>query len=85
MPRFTLLALFVLTSSAIAADDPLRLFPEDKKPADRRLSTVRTLNDKDFFLRPPRHPRRLGRSPAVRPRADPRRHRPVADAAAHTP
>jgi dienelactone hydrolase len=51
MLRSCLLAL--LLPAVAVADDPLRLFGADKKPADRRLTTVRTLNDKDFFLRPP--------------------------------
>ncbi len=53
MLRSALLGLFILTVSAQAADDPLRLFPEGKKPDDRRLTTVRTLDNKDFDLRPP--------------------------------
>jgi dienelactone hydrolase len=51
MPRLLLLA--ALLPAAAGAADPTRLFPEGARPADRRLSTVRTLNDKDFFLRPP--------------------------------
>jgi dienelactone hydrolase len=53
MLRSALLGLFILTVSAQAADDPLRLFPEGKKPDDRRLTTVRTLDNKDFDLHPP--------------------------------
>jgi dienelactone hydrolase len=37
----------------VAAADSLNLFPPDKKPNDKRLSTVRTLNDKDFVLKVP--------------------------------
>src|SRR5262245_66667991 len=47
-----LVGLLVLPCLASAAD-PTRLFGEGKKPTDRRLTTVRSLNDKDFFLRPP--------------------------------
>ena len=43
----TLFACLLLAGAAVAADgDP-------KKPADRRLTTVRTLDDKDFDLKPP--------------------------------
>jgi dienelactone hydrolase len=42
-----LFASLILAGVAVAADgDP-------KKPADRRLTTVRTLDDKDFDLKPP--------------------------------
>ncbi len=42
-----LFVCLIVAGAAVAADgDP-------KKPADRRLTTVRTLNDKDFVLRPP--------------------------------
>ena len=37
----------------VAAADSLTLYPADKKPNDKRLGTVRTLNDKDFNLRVP--------------------------------
>jgi dienelactone hydrolase len=37
----------------VTAADSLNLFPPDKKPNDKRLSTIRTLNDKDFFLKVP--------------------------------
>ena len=40
-------------ASLATADDPSRVFPPDRKPTDRRLTVVRTLNDKDFFLKPP--------------------------------
>jgi dienelactone hydrolase len=53
MLRCALLVLFVLASTVRAADDPLRLFPEGVKPGDGRLSTVRTLNNKDFDLHSP--------------------------------
>jgi dienelactone hydrolase len=45
----TLLTLPALTR----ADDPTRVLPADAKPADARLGKVRTLEDKDFFLRVP--------------------------------
>src|SRR5262249_31179688 len=49
-----LLCLLTLASASRADDQHLaaRLFG-DKKPADRRLTAVRSLNDKDFFLRVP--------------------------------
>src|SRR4051794_24142087 len=53
MQRFLPLALLLALPCLAGADDLTRLFPEGKKPADRRLTTVRSLNDKDFFLRPP--------------------------------
>src|SRR5436305_12465965 len=53
MLRCALLVLFILTTAVRAADDPLRLFPEGAKPADGRLSTVRTLDNKDFDLHTP--------------------------------
>jgi dienelactone hydrolase len=37
----------------LALAGPLDVMPEGKKPADRRLTAVRTLNDKDFFFRAP--------------------------------
>src|SRR5262245_66017435 len=51
MPR--LLLLVALLPAAAFADDPTRLFPDGKKPADQRLAKVRTLNFTDFFLKPP--------------------------------
>src|SRR5262245_41118092 len=52
--RRLLLLLALAPAASLAADsDPTRVLPEGKRPADRRLTTVRTLNDKDFFLRPP--------------------------------
>jgi dienelactone hydrolase len=47
--------LFALTATpARSADaDPTRVLPPGEKPADSRLDKVRTLNDKDFFLRVP--------------------------------
>jgi dienelactone hydrolase len=51
MPR--LLLLVALLPAAAIADDPSRVLPEGKKPADRRLTRVRDLNDTDFFLKPP--------------------------------
>jgi dienelactone hydrolase len=53
MLRSTLLVLCLWPGTLLAAEDPLRLFLEGKKPADRRLTTTRSLNDKDFFLNPP--------------------------------
>ncbi len=55
MKRAVLLLLLAWPLVARAGDtsSPTRLFSDGKKPADRRLSVVRTLNDKDFFLRPP--------------------------------
>lgn len=47
------LSLLLLLPLLALADDPTRLLPEDKTPNDRRLSVVRTLRDKDFFLTPP--------------------------------
>jgi dienelactone hydrolase len=50
-------ALVLVTLLAAAArpaeSDPTRLLPSGKKPADSRLGKVRTLDDKDFFLRVP--------------------------------
>ncbi len=43
--------LFPLTLLALAG--PLDLLPDGKKPADKRLSAIRTLNDKDFNLKVP--------------------------------
>ncbi|MGL4555071.1 MAG: alpha/beta hydrolase family protein, partial [Gemmataceae bacterium] len=37
----------------LCSADSLALFPPDKKPADKRLTAVRNLNDKDFFLKVP--------------------------------
>jgi dienelactone hydrolase len=51
MLRASVLALFLVPAALLA--DTLTLFTNGKKPADRRLTTVRSLNDKDFFLRPP--------------------------------
>jgi dienelactone hydrolase len=56
MPRFvSLLSLTLLLTPAVrAADaDPTRVLDPGQKPADRRLDMVRTLNDKDFFLKVP--------------------------------
>jgi hypothetical protein len=43
-------ALLLSLTAARADTDPTRLFPAGKSPDDKRLTTVRTLNDKDFFL-----------------------------------
>jgi dienelactone hydrolase len=54
MKRAGLLLLVCVPVAALAGDIPdVRLFSGDSKPTDRRLSTVRTLNDKDFNFRPP--------------------------------
>ncbi|MFO0880572.1 MAG: hypothetical protein U0840_24765 [Gemmataceae bacterium] len=45
--------LLVVALVPLVASAETRLFPEGKKSGDRRLTVVRTLNDKDFFLRPP--------------------------------
>ena len=42
-----LLVCLIVAGAAVAADS------DSKKPADRRLTTVRTLDDKDFDLKPP--------------------------------
>ncbi len=47
-----LLALTILPARS-ADSDPTRVLPSGEKPADSRLGKVRTLNDKDFFLRVP--------------------------------
>lgn len=51
--RRIVLTLALLAPVVATADDPTRLFPGDRKPADRRLTVVRTLNDTDFHLQPP--------------------------------
>ena len=54
MKRAILLLLLCCPVAALADEvPPVRLLGDDKKPADRRLTVVRSLNDKDFFLRPP--------------------------------
>jgi hypothetical protein len=55
MKRFLVLGLVAATLciGRTAADDPARVLPPDKKPDDARLTRVRTLNDKDFFFKPP--------------------------------
>jgi dienelactone hydrolase len=50
MPRLSLPALLLLALPLPAAEPGK---PNENKRVDRRLSTVRTLNDKDFFFRPP--------------------------------
>jgi dienelactone hydrolase len=47
--------LLVLTAAPVrsADTDPTRVLPPGEKSADSRLGKVRTLNDKDFFLRVP--------------------------------
>lgn len=47
------LTMALLAPAVVAAADPTRLFSDDTKPNDKRLTVVRTLNDKDFHLRPP--------------------------------
>src|SRR4051812_22929964 len=51
--RTLLLCLVLLSALSARAADPTHVVEEGKKPADIRLTRVRTLNDKDFFLRPP--------------------------------
>ncbi len=54
MRRPAALAPLLLLPTLLAADvDPTRVLPAGKKPADGRLTKVRTLNDKDFFFTPP--------------------------------
>ncbi len=57
MKRLPVLLPFVLVLMAApvrsADSDPTRVLPPGEKPADSRLGKVRTLNDKDFFLRVP--------------------------------
>src|SRR5262245_57971997 len=53
MTRSLSLLTLVLLTGLIRADDPTKLFSDGEKPKDRRLNTVRSLNDKDFILRPP--------------------------------
>ncbi|HEY7157919.1 MAG TPA: alpha/beta hydrolase family protein [Gemmataceae bacterium] len=54
-PTSIALVLLVLTAASVrpAESDPARVLPPGEKPADSRLGKVRTLNDKDFFLRVP--------------------------------
>jgi dienelactone hydrolase len=53
-PAFAAALLLGLTATIWAADtDPTRVLPPDKKSEDSRLGKVRTLNDKDFFLKVP--------------------------------
>jgi dienelactone hydrolase len=52
MKRYLLGPLF-LTLGVCRADDPSRVLPPGQKPADSRLTRVRTLNDKDFVFTPP--------------------------------
>lgn len=42
-----------LAESPTSTADPSHLLPEGQKPADSRLTTVRTLHNKDFFLKVP--------------------------------
>jgi dienelactone hydrolase len=56
MTRRTCLAALLLAlavSSARADQDPTRVLPPGEKPTDSRIGRVRTLNDKDFFLKVP--------------------------------
>ncbi len=62
MPRLLLLVALLPATVALGAErpqtpgpagDPTRLLPEGRRPADRRLTSVHDLNDKDFFLKPP--------------------------------
>jgi dienelactone hydrolase len=52
MKHLSCLLLLALPSLVHAAE-PTRVLPADQKPADRRLDTVRTLQNKDFFFTPP--------------------------------
>jgi len=76
-----LLGPFLLTLAADA--DPRACCRQDRSPDDVRLTHVRTLNDKDFFLKVPPS-REHGSTAPGRPRTGARRHRPVA-AARETP
>src|SRR5947209_2923203 len=49
-PGLVLLTLFVCGAGA---DNPARVLPPGKKPADARLTRVRDLHDKDFFFATP--------------------------------
>jgi dienelactone hydrolase len=51
--RCALLLLLCCPALALGDDVPSVRFLDGQKPADRRLTVVRTLNDKDFFLRAP--------------------------------
>jgi hypothetical protein len=56
MHRLALLALLLALTTvqvATADADPTRVLPPGRKPADRRFGPPRTLDDKDFFFRPP--------------------------------
>jgi dienelactone hydrolase len=54
MRHFTWLFLTLcFTATALADTDGARILPPDKKPADSRLGKVRTLNDIDFYFKPP--------------------------------
>src|SRR5690349_17542566 len=53
MKRAVPLLLLACPAALCAADSSTLVLVEGKKPADGRLTVVRTLNDKDFSLRPP--------------------------------
>ena len=53
-PLLVLVLLLPVLSGAAEENDPTKLFSGKARPADRRLTgAVRTLNDRDFFLKPP--------------------------------
>ncbi len=77
----TPLLLALTAAPARPADaDPTRVSPPGEKPADSRIGKVRTLNDKDFFLRVSGHRKKRGKRRQARPRAGAGRQRPVAAA-----
>ncbi len=49
----SLVALLLLPALVAADSEPGRMLPAGKKPADVRLTKVRTLNDTDFFFAVP--------------------------------
>src|SRR5215469_14958756 len=49
----SLLLVLTVAPAWAAESDPTRVLPPGEKPADSRLGKVRTLDDKDFFLRVP--------------------------------
>jgi dienelactone hydrolase len=53
MRRWLLSLPFVCFAAVALAADPTRVLDAGKTPADSRLTKVRTLNDKDFFLSVP--------------------------------
>jgi dienelactone hydrolase len=49
----SLLLVLTAASARSAEEDPTRVLPPGEKPADNRIGKLRTLDDKDFFLRVP--------------------------------